>query len=846
LSSSLNPATEARIRESIARGDHRSALEDAKAAHKLCGTAASEALLVDAYAERIRSLSRRNLTVEAKSLFDFVRQRYASARTRLDGLMASTGDRPILLEDLIRPLNEPDVPAERRNAIEQAIKRDISNLTALAGCEALAAGHPLREAASALARAFDAVTSGPVADDALALPEVSRRSALAPWKPLVRAIASFHRGDDDACRRHLNTIETDSVPARLVPVIRAMLDRKEVSLTPAAAVLKAQVTRRSALETVLRDLDKAFESGQRRPILKAVRASVQECQRSSPDRTDALKQRISVRCAMAGFREKLKVIDDALGGPSLHDATFFRLFARGMEETRDVDDVVLACKGWEAFRQAAVQEGWFAGNGLEAAALALHVASLIGNVPEQLLRDLQHSARTRAAGEDLTFLFPEKLYRRACVLDPHPESFAQWMEWAASHRPSEVEEVARAWHKIRARDIEPLLRLLNVTERRGALTAALGWLARLECLDPHHPVIRRLRFRLLSGRVLQQVEKKKHPTAESELITLAALPDAAQGDHPAFLAAVRVLMAAARDRPDEAARARVELERNLGHAPAMLLFFAVATTAKQRAIARLDPPSRLAAADRRALPEAVARIWRLSAELRLKFELPWAWIAETSRQFPHVRERLDVDQLIAVGEVALAGGHDALGYAASAEGLARQGSTDARFLFLRARSVIDDATRHAVCAKAAAELARHTQDMELVEHCVELVREFVEFNQLNLTLAQARDVLERERGAAEPRSRQRCGPDYRDLLPLCQCVDCRRKRGEIVEPFYSDPDDDLDELDFPLELPPDMPLSVAARLMREAEEAFRRGESLDQFTSRILEGERRGKRRTER
>jgi hypothetical protein len=176
----LDPITEASIRELIASGDHRAALERAKAAHKLCGTAASETLLVDAYAERIRSLLHRNLTVEANSLIDLIRQRYPSARRRLDGLIAPVTERRTSLNDVVRPLNDPDLAAERRAGIEQTIKREIDDLAALARCDALARDHPLRRAAAALEAAFVAVTSGPVANEALALPEISHRSALAP------------------------------------------------------------------------------------------------------------------------------------------------------------------------------------------------------------------------------------------------------------------------------------------------------------------------------------------------------------------------------------------------------------------------------------------------------------------------------------------------------------------------------------------------------------------------------------------------------------------------------------------------------------------------------------------
>jgi hypothetical protein len=79
-----------------------------------------------------------------------------------------------------------------------------------------------------------------------------------------------------------------------------------------------------------------------------------------------------------------------------------------MEETQNPEHVVLACRLWEDFRHAAVQEGWFVANGGEAAALSLHIADLLRRLPGELLLDLQRSARSRAKadGEKMSYLFP--------------------------------------------------------------------------------------------------------------------------------------------------------------------------------------------------------------------------------------------------------------------------------------------------------------------------------------------------------------------------------------------------------------------------------------------------------
>src|SRR5713101_790668 len=147
----LSAGAEASVRQLIANGKTKVAVETAKEIHKAQATAASEALLVDAYAARIQSLIDQNLAVEAKALQELVCERYPSARQRLNG-------RNGRLEDLVRPLNDPELSAERRDAIEAAIAREAGDLTALAECSALPPEHPLRKAASALRLAFLAVT----------------------------------------------------------------------------------------------------------------------------------------------------------------------------------------------------------------------------------------------------------------------------------------------------------------------------------------------------------------------------------------------------------------------------------------------------------------------------------------------------------------------------------------------------------------------------------------------------------------------------------------------------------------------------------------------------------------
>jgi tetratricopeptide (TPR) repeat protein len=830
----LNAAAEASVRQLLAVGDHGTALERAKDIHKACGTAASEALLVDAYAERIRSLAGRNLTLEATSLHALVCQRYPSAKARLAQVMTRVTPRAASLADLVRPLNDPELDLSQRAAIERAVQQEVSDLTALAACDALPADHPLRTAARALERAFVTVTSGPVGpadEDRLALPEVSHRSPLAPWKLLVRAIASFHAGDDESCRRSLSAVSPESAPARLVPAIQTMLGAKDAKpLTPAAAALSAQVAGGRSLPRALEELDQAFASGRKDRILKAISPVISASQESLPGQLEALRRHILVRCAVADL-DPAKVTR-AVGGPSGQDAAGLQLFARAMEETRDPAKVLVACGAWEEFRHTAAQEGWFPANGAEAATLALHVAELLRQLPDELLRELQQAHRwKREPGEKKpSFLSPDELYQRACALDPHPEAFAQWLAWAATQSPWEVERVARAWHKIRPRDIEPIVRLMQASEASGAFPSALTYLEKVEQIDPLHHGVREARPRLLARTALRYLQQKKPALAGDAVDALAALPQTQQGDKAAFHAALRFVIRAALGHGEEAAGWRAEVERLLeSAAAAAILLSAVATAAKQRALVPVGSPGKFSSAELTSLPGALARVAVLAAEMRLTLEIPASWMDRVARQFPASRHSLSTRQLRALGESALKAGQADLAYAVSAEGLARGGTTEPRFLLLRAQAITQPFTRCVVCAAAAAELARQQQDTDLVNEAVEIVRVF-QFSQVSLTLTQARDVLQKEKTEAAPPTRKRPGPDYQHLIPVRRAID------PFDDLVVDDVEDDEYDDDFESSLPPDMPPDLAEIFAQEIEKARRRGESVESFMARLLAG----------
>ena len=838
-------AFEAGVRQLIANGKFRNALESAKEFHKVQRTSASESLLLDAYAARIQSLLDQNLEPEAKSLLDLVRKRFPSARERLDTAVAAVSARAGDLAGLLQPLNDPEINSERRTSIERIIQTQVTDLTALAGCVALSPENSLRQAATALDRAFDMVTSGPVTEEQIALPEVPYRSPLAPWKLLIRAIACLHRGEDEACRESLAAIKPESIPARLVPAMQAMLGVKTATaLKPAEAMLVARIIANlPELRGALANLDRAFAEHNEGRIFKAVRAAVRECHHSAPDRLVELKQLIALRGAVGCL--DTRGLLGALEGAPRQDAAFFRMYALAMEGSDDEEDVVEACELWDKFRQQAVQEGWFRASGVEAATLYLHIAAVLEQIPGELLKKFQRSGNRQTGGEDRYFLFPEKLFARACVIDPHSDAFAQWMCWAARHSVSQAEAVGREWHRIRPGDIEPLLYLMQQAEKRKAFSTALSYLEKAEHIDAVHSVVRAARLRLLAAGAMNHLQKKKPHLAAEKLALMVQLPQSQQGDRPGFLAALRHLICEASGDEGGAAEARREAESLLGGVMAAdFLIFGIATVARCLDSALLPPARALSQQERKAIPASLARVLAIVKDLGItKFQLPVSYFSEAEAQFPDVSDSLSLEQILSLGELGMATDNPKLAWDASGAGLKQSGPAEARFLLLRAQSIPPGhGARYLALAAAAAELGRFHRDMDVIDKAIEIVRNPLGGHSIALTVEEAREVVRKELASPAFPSRSGSGPDYSDLIPvpgdLCQCPDCRQERENALDPFYEEEDEpefDEAEMDriFNDTVPKGIPPALAKQLFEIMRESFLTGDSPEEVMSRV-------------
>ena len=143
------PAAEAlHARELIAGRHSKAAVEVAKELHKRYATPESESLLIEAYESRIRDLLKQGMSREAKALLNLVGERFPSARNRLEEIQFEVRTGEGNLDDLVGPLQDPNLAPMVREKIETAIRQRVYDLPALAKASSLPATHPLREGAA--------------------------------------------------------------------------------------------------------------------------------------------------------------------------------------------------------------------------------------------------------------------------------------------------------------------------------------------------------------------------------------------------------------------------------------------------------------------------------------------------------------------------------------------------------------------------------------------------------------------------------------------------------------------------------------------------------------------------
>lgn len=736
LSHSPGTAPESEVERLLAAGKAKQAVALAKEAHKKCPTPQSEEQLVRAYVARIEQFQSKGMAREAQDLLALVSARFPARSHDLAKSRWRAAIEEGRLDEVLAPLALAETVPNDRAHIETLIRQHLTDLPALAACPGLPADHPLRVAASALWRAFQAVTTGPVEEAAVALAEVSHRSPLADWKMLVRAIAAFYRNDDPAAGRALAAIPPESAVSPLALTLPGMLDGNPPRAGFAGVLAARVMVDHEPLRAALGRIDTALQCCIPELLKQGILDAVRQCAAIRPDFLERLKQHISAACLYhdAPADNVVRAM-----GTTRKDAFCWRLLARASEQDGALSGAALY---WERFLRHAIDEGMFADHGPEAAAVWLHIAQFLSNrSPEELAESRRQAARQKlfTAYYDrqppeiarlrpqsdqalcAEVLDPGAAYRKSAQANPLPDTFRQWFAWSdrAGLSDREREDVALEWHRALPRDPEPLVILSSLAERRDALARALKWLGAAEAIDRVNPRVRQARVRLTFASAWRHFAGRKAHLVEKDLAELQAVPGMTDGDRGAVHLCMRAAWQVLCGQRGPAAESVAATVARLGTWAGPAVVRSIAQQAKLPPDDPLWPPDPTATpADAPEIARAEVRIIELAADLGLKLYRPARWDALIRDVLRATPCPLSNRELLLIGDGAQSASDSETGYLASSAGLARADApaTTARFLLLRARSLgpYRRGARVAQCLAAAAELARSSHDEDLL------------------------------------------------------------------------------------------------------------------------------------
>jgi len=710
-------------------------------------------------------------------------------------------DHPIPSEMLdLTPLSDPSTTPDRIQAVHQQIRRVLTDPRSLAHHSDLAPDHPLRIAAATVADAFEAVTSGSVSDDQIALAEISRQHPLAPWKMLIRAIAAFYRHDDTACEKFAAAIDPTSAPARIGTALLHLLHPASAVALSVSELAHRTGGQWAPLRAALKRLDSSFKSGRKKDILAQIKLAIYSCEGKDPKLLERLRQHIAVRAMMAEI--PAPEVTRAMGGVSIKSAYFWRLLARTTESDKhDPLHAPCACRYWDEFFKHATHEGWFASRGPEAAAIFLHMTDIWCHIDpdewdqivdayvehfenHQLYYEGQ-STEVRALmvpdeDTDRYFLSPIATVARACAADPCSANFARWLRLIEKYEPDSAEPVAERWIEALPNDIPPLLYLMDAVEKRNALQKAFKYMERAERIDAVNSEVRRARLRLLVSIAIRHVKDRKTHLAEKDVLQIEALPQAQQGMRPAFVAALRYVIADQNRDFAQAEKTAREVVRLMGgEMPANMLMENVAKACGQIFVNPVEVPKNAPVAD------ALGRACMAGAEMGKPFEISPLYWEQIQREVSHKKFNAPVGPLIALGEATAGKASPILTYLIAGAGLSQGPEGQAHFLYLRAAGMPTWAfERRGACLAAASELARRARDTDLLNRIGQWRDDEMEWmgapsiadsapmDSEQIATIVAHEVRLREYPRQSPRTREQ----------VCNCPKCRAARAGSMPP----------------------------------------------------------------
>lgn len=740
--------TRARLERLMDSGDSRGAVEAAKELVREQPGPESEALAVQAYTLRISALIAAGLAREAVAMANIVRERFPGQASVwapvVENARLAAGDFDTVLGQLAT------AGAAERAIIEERLLPWLADPSVLVRSAALDPADALAREAAAIADLFEIVTSRLATAEELArLNEVRRRSPLAPWKLLVRAIDAFHRKEDERVASNVAAIDGRSPAARAGAVLTALLTGavKGERSVAAERLIDRVSGGRAAVAAQLRNMETAADHDDRRRLREEIRTFLRSVDRLSPYAREQVRTALVLAFGTSFSAEQMAALFRLDGrDPSMHRYAALLMESSGLP---------LGAAVWSSYAEAFLAEGdiepW------QAAEIYLHALSLGMDVDDDdpfVCRDPTHG---HPVDDDIPDV--AGVIERIVALDPLPSVLARVVPYFDQLEEKELRRILTAWHKRDPKAPEPLVRLLALAEREEKYSDGVALIRQgdgLKILDPEYA---RLRQRVLFRSAERMLVAGKRDAAAALLADTAGSLEEAGELAGTWLLGLQWAAAP----PEQASQLLAALAKR--GVPAEIVMAEISgELGLPFALPASSPtPAELFEGVRRALEilQAVGRVPKRSQ-----------WILE--RTEPHLGLATEV-QLTSVGHAALKLGMIPLAWKATKRGLAIGGVSLPRVLLLRAEILFDiraDSRHTLTVLEAARSLAEDAGDREAAARAAELAHSlrFVRTSGKKLAPDVIDAIVAAERASAAP-------------IPVAQSKKkTRRKKAPKKEP----------------------------------------------------------------